>query len=130
MKNRFTYIQFNKSSYSTNETNGNKKVGTGFWKSQRLVVVVGLCAVVLLSGLQVTLSAHLATTGERIKQLEDERSMVLLEIGNLEKQLAESASLPRIEQKAKSELGMVPLTSAKDSVYYLTEYSDSLLAAR
>lgn len=71
-----------------------------------LVVACGL--IFLLSGLQIFLSARLATTGEKIKALENQKAELLLENNRLESEIHFVCSLSYIEKTARENLSMKP----------------------
>jgi hypothetical protein len=135
MKNRFTYIQFaGKNELRLNNRPNKGRVETednGIRKfSHKLIIGLGVALIVLLAGIQVTLSARLATSGKRIKELEETKAQLLLDINQVQLSIAEASSLPVIEARAKNEFGMVKSSNQKDVIVYVDELELGVLAIK
>lgn len=74
----------------------------------KALLLVTLALILLLAGLQIFLSARLATTGERIKTLETRQAELALENKRLESQIHRFSSLSYIEKVACERLLMIP----------------------
>jgi len=81
------------------DQNGNMSIKAG---------VLGLCMVVtVLIGLKVLVTARIATIGDSIRTLEEEKYQLTNEIQSLESAIARSSALSVVETRAIEELGMV-----------------------
>jgi hypothetical protein len=81
----------------------------------RLSRLLVLSFVLLLTGglgiLQVLQSSHVATLGYQLRTLDQERSTLSADVGQLEAQVAERSNLERVHAEAVDRLGMVPPTT-------------------
>ncbi len=77
------------------------------WAELPLALVVGALAIGIAGLVSVQQFAGAASVSDRISQLERQRVELQARNGELEAELSYLSSLPRIEQEARSRLGMV-----------------------
>ena len=73
----------------------------------KILILTVVALIALLAEVQIVLASQIATTGEKIKNLENRKDMVSLEINRLQVEVNKVSSLSYIEKKAREELGMV-----------------------
>ena len=73
----------------------------------KILIVTIVALIALLAEVQIVLASQIATTGEKIKNLENRKDMVSLEINRLQVEVNKVSSLSYIEKKAREGLGMV-----------------------
>ncbi len=93
----------------------------------KIFAVVAIALLVSLSVVQIFLSARVAVTGTKIRQLEEEKQELTLKTQRLQTEIDRVSSLTYLEGKARSDLGMVDIA---DQVQYLSVPGDRYLAAR
>lgn len=77
------------------------------WTPRR-AIAVALALVAAIALLQVLQSSSVASTGENMQRLEQEKAQKTAGIHQLEKDVAALSSLDRIDRNARDRLGMVP----------------------
>ncbi|MPZ49926.1 MAG: hypothetical protein GEU75_11645 [Dehalococcoidia bacterium] len=77
------------------------------WNPRR-AIVAALFAAVTIALLQVVQSSSFAHTGQKLQDIEAERTRLSAEIHQLEAEVAALSSLDRTERAARDRLGMVP----------------------
>lgn len=82
----------------------------------RIIVIALIALLILLSTAQIFLAARVATTGEEIHRLEQEKDALVLRTQRLEARINQVSTLSYIENKAREDLGMV---SAVGKITYL-----------
>jgi cell division protein FtsB len=78
--------------------------------SRLLVLALVLALMGGLGILQVLQSSHVATLGYQLRTLEQDRSELSAEVGQLEAQVATRSNLEQVHSEAVNRLGMVPPT--------------------
>ena len=77
------------------------------WNPRRAIVVV-LIGAATIALLQVVQSSSFAHTGQKLQQMEAERTQLTAQIHQLEAEVAVLASLERTDRAGRERLGMVP----------------------
>lgn len=100
-------LKFQKLNNSLNQQKPQEKRSLGrFIRMSKGLMVGVLVLILVLSGLQVVLSAKVAVTTQQSKLLEEEKARLSVEITELEKDIAQLSSMVVVEQKAVEEVGM------------------------
>ena len=76
------------------------------WSPRRAIVAALVAAIIAL--LQVVQSSNFANTGQKLQQLESQRTQLSGQIQQLKADVAALSSLDRTERAARDRLGMVP----------------------
>ncbi len=83
----------------------------------KILIVTIVALIALLAEVQIVLASQIATTGEKIKNLENRKDVLSLEINRSQVEVNKVSSLSYIEKKARSELGM---TDGVNRVEYIS----------
>ncbi len=73
----------------------------------KILILTVVALIALLAEVQIVLASQIATTGEKIKNLENRKDVLSLEINRLQVEVNKVSSLSYIEKKAREGLGMV-----------------------
>ena len=83
----------------------------------KILIVTIVALIALLAEVQIVLASQIATTGEKIKNLENRKDVLSLEINRLQVEVNKVSSLSYIEKKARGEFGM---TDGVNRVEYIS----------
>lgn len=112
----------NKQKYNIKEAalNGRLRLNWGKWWLMAILTFVVFIG-------QVGIAARVATRGEQMRLLDQDRAQLKLEVTKLEQEVNEMSALQKIDQRAQKDLGMV---SSLDRVLFLVQPAPQTLATR